>query len=95
VAKRDFACGDSCATFVDTCTQTYPSAGEVASDVIEVTSEQAHSALMCDAVDSATSVRVTTEQVSTFGDYEDEIVPYILPKMEEKCAKVSAKPHYH
>jgi hypothetical protein len=86
VAKRDFACGDSCATFVDTCTQTYPS------DVIEVVSEQAHSALMCDSV---TSVRVMAEQVSTFGDDEDEIVPYVLPKMEENRAKVSAKPHHH
>jgi hypothetical protein len=95
VAKRDFACGDFCAIFVDTCTQIYSSTGEVASNVIEVASEQAHSALMCDVVDSATSVRVTTEQVSTFGDDEDEIVPYVLPKMEENRAKVSAKPHYH
>jgi hypothetical protein len=50
---------------------------------------------MCDAVDSLTSVRVMTEQVSTFGDDEDEIVPYVLPKMEENRAKVNAKPHYH
>jgi hypothetical protein len=50
---------------------------------------------MCDAIGLATSVRVTAKQVNTFGDDEDEIVPYVLPKMEENRAKVSAKPHYH
>jgi hypothetical protein len=94
VVKRNFACGDSCVTFVEACTQTYPSAGEVASDVTEV-SEEAQSALICDAVDSVTSDRVTVEKVNPFGDDEDEIVPYVLPKMEENRAKVSAKLHYH
>jgi hypothetical protein len=91
VAKRDFACGDSSKVIVDMCTQTYPFAGEVASDITE-DREEAHSASICDAVDSATSGRVTVEQV---GDDEDEIIPYILPKMEENRAKVSAKPLYH
>jgi hypothetical protein len=86
VAKRDFSI-----TFVDVCTQTYPSASKVASDVTEF-SEEAHSASICDVVDSATSVRVTVEQV---GHNEDDIIPYVLPKMEENRTKVSAKPLYH
>jgi hypothetical protein len=38
---------------------------------------------------------MAAEQVSPIGDDEDEIVPYVLPKMEENRAKVSAKPHYY
>jgi hypothetical protein len=94
MAKRDFACGDSCVTLNDVCKQIYPFASEVVSDIIEA-NEEAHTASICDAVDSATSVCVTVEQGSPFGDDEDEIVPYVLPKMEKNRAKVSAKPHYH
>ncbi|XP_025422900.1 trimethylguanosine synthase-like [Sipha flava] len=66
-ANHDFACGNSCVTFVDVFTQTYPSAGEVASHVNE-SNEETHSA-------------------SIHLDDEDEIVPYVLPKMEENRAK--------
>ncbi|XP_025411486.1 uncharacterized protein LOC112684271 [Sipha flava] len=34
-----------------------------------------------------TSVCMAAEQVSPIGDDEDEIVPYVLPKMEENRAK--------
>jgi hypothetical protein len=94
VANRDFGCGNSCVTFVDVCTQIYPSAREVASDVNE-SNEETHSASFCETVDSVTSDRVMVEQVSPFDDDEDEIVPYVLPKMDENRAKVSAKLHYH
>ncbi|XP_025421476.1 uncharacterized protein LOC112691440 isoform X2 [Sipha flava] len=86
MAKRDFACGDSCVTLNDVCKQIYPFASEVVSDIIEA-NEEAHTASICDAVDSATSVCVTVEQGSPFGDDEDEIVPYVVPKMEKNRAK--------